>query len=135
MDFDPKIAFEKDFNNIFNEVWLSRYLYDFWDAPWNETNITPGMMFRFKTAKEWHVFGLHNVNDDVINEILINKPYLVTRVEHMYAHIKISFQSIGVNTDDWKDVRNTWGIYYKINDGSYTLQGKSHFSFVQIGSV
>jgi hypothetical protein len=53
IDCASKFAFEKDLNSAFNEIWLSRILFDLWDdVVFDETCVRPGMMFRLETTYE-----------------------------------------------------------------------------------
>jgi hypothetical protein len=89
MKFNTKIAFENDFNSLFNEIWLSRLLWDLWFVEWDVNNVQPGMMFEIYAMDEngseidlCHFITSRDVFDaDEINDLKsISGPHIVKNI-------------------------------------------------------
>jgi hypothetical protein len=122
MRFDPKIAFENDFNNLFDEIWLVRTLYNFWEISWDDSCIQPGMMFRFRFEEDGNNDTVDprkkfatNLNNSAthINMINIlkrvNGPFIVTKFVSRMSHGEIYFQPVLFGNKKWE-----WELTWKI---------------------
>jgi hypothetical protein len=106
MGFDTKVAFENDFNNMFDEIWLSRMLYNFWDTyiAWNGDDIQPKMIFEFsfkdsdrsKTVEYLASNRTLSVNE--LNDLkLIGEQHVVTEV----CGSTIYFRPVWLDVNAW----------------------------------
>jgi hypothetical protein len=104
-----KIAFENDFKDVFDEIWLVRLLYNFWYnfIPWNSDDIKVGMIFGFELCSR----TILHAEDAPILLKHIGKSHVVTMIIHGWSGPIVHFQpvvkSIGLSTND----TNTWCIY------------------------
>jgi hypothetical protein len=121
MELNRKIAFENDFKDAFNEIWLSRILFSFWHVVlWNPDDIQPGMMFMLNDKHHSRLDDLipgtvlsHGsaegifTLDDFNMMRAIREPLIITEFKKDSHRSIIYFQPIGLNvdcTDVWKNI-------------------------------
>jgi hypothetical protein len=122
MEIKSKIVFEENFGNLFNEIWLSKMLFDFWHVvPWNPVEHQLGMMFKL------HPYG--SLSADELDELKpICEPCIVTRIVHSWLGDEIYFKLIYDN--EWK---NKWSITQM--GTVYVVHCTKQRSFVEIKSI
>jgi hypothetical protein len=110
---DPKTTFKKDFDNLFNEIWLTLILCDFWFIfPWRGDMIAPGMMFKFdisKTDEESVVeingmpsaLDIFRATSRLAMSVWIDELFVVTSIENIHAMcVTIRFRPNCIDVND-----------------------------------
>jgi hypothetical protein len=96
---DSKAVFEKDFDNLFNEIWLVRLLCDLWCVfPWNDDNlVVPGMMFKFSMCEMNGRQFIKSAKDDesLARDILQaeNRLYISKWVDELFVVTKVTYHN------------------------------------------
>jgi hypothetical protein len=108
MEANSKIAFENSLGNLFNEIWLTRLLRDFYHNYLLDTNnIESGMMFELKLL---NVSGRTLSADELDISEWISEPFVVNDICKCLGYGIIRFQPLWLNLKDTRVWKNTWKI-------------------------
>jgi hypothetical protein len=97
------VAFGNNFNNMFNEIWLAKFLFDFWNTEFDKSCPKPGMIFKWFCKNESLYKTLASNKTLNVNELnslrWIDGPLVITKVKHneLYVRFNTRIQSSNAN--------------------------------------